>query len=168
MARDIVLHNRVPRLGDVLTVAGTVQTTEHGDYYLKLKDVDALQVKEQELVKKSLQQIKEEGIRGAVKLKVQVVSVQKPKNNTARPWRFRVSDGTGSMDLVIWNGMLEPVLPLSWGPGAELSGRFVVGSFRDEPQLSISAIKDLTLLSTGSEILGDILDTPPAAEIKEH
>ncbi len=164
MARDLVLHDKVPRLGDVVTVAGTVQSDAYGDYYLVMKDADTLVIKEQELPQKSLQQIREEGIRGAVKLKVQVLSVQQPGAHTSRPWRFTVSDGTSAMDLIIWNAMLEPVLPLSWGAGAELSGRFVVGTFRGEPQLSISAIKDLALLNTGSEIRGNILDAATEAQ----
>lgn len=152
VARDLVINNQVPRLGDVVEVSGTIKANSFGDFGLVLTKAGSLSIRQQELPHKSLAQIKKESFLGAVQATVKVLAVQPPGNNNSRPWRFTVSDDTANLDLIVWSSMLEPALPLAWGAGATLKGRFAVSSFRGNSQLSVSSLKDLTLQNPGEEI----------------
>jgi DNA/RNA endonuclease YhcR with UshA esterase domain len=72
------------------------------------------------------------------------VRVQSPAEGTRQPWRIRLEDDTGGVDLVFWDDVRAGFA----GSPEALAGRRVrvraeVGRFRGRPQLRLVGASDL-------------------------
>lgn len=85
-----------------------------------------------------------------VEVEVKVKDISKPREGSKAPVRVTIADETGSITLIIWQDTFEVVQSqYDLSPGDSIRVRARVTEFREQRQLTLRNIRDLSILSKG-------------------
>jgi DNA/RNA endonuclease YhcR with UshA esterase domain len=118
-------------------------------FVLGIAGADAA-VKTSEVNKTDLAAVNTDMVDSTVEVEATIKSITPPREGSRAPYRFELTDSTGSITLVIWSNLYETIKsqsPLSAGDVVHVSGK--VSMYRDSLQLQIAEAGNVKVLKKG-------------------
>lgn len=147
VARELLASNMVPRMGDTVTVAGSLSVSADDHVLLRLQSPQQLKLEPADVPRIKLADLSEKYLGKSVIVQGVVSHIIAPRPGSRAPWVIRISDDTGSGDLTFWDDVYAELpqrerLVL----GAVIQARAGVSQHRGALQLRVSRGQDITFL----------------------
>lgn len=146
-ARELLEKNIFPRMGDAVTVAGSLSVSADDRILLRLQSPEQLQLKTVPPPQVKLGALSTNYLGKSVIVQGVVTRILAPRPGSRAPWVVKLTDESGSADLTFWDDVYGGLtnrerLVL----GAVVRARASVSRHRGALQLRVSRSADLTFL----------------------
>jgi DNA/RNA endonuclease YhcR with UshA esterase domain len=160
-AQELIAAGKVPRLGDKITVAGSLAVQADDRVTLRIQVADQVEIEQADLPQVPLGEIDPDvHITGVIAEGV-ITKIYAPQPGKKQPWSLKISDDTGTGSLSFWEDVyagIEEKDKLVEGQAVRV--RASVNTYRGKTQLRLNRGADIEFIDVGE------LDGKPTAQTR--
>ncbi len=164
-AKELVETKNIPRLGDQVSVAGSLSVSADERILMRLQSPKQLLIDRTELPVTPISELNEQNAEMGVVVEGMITDVRAPRQGSKAPWSIKLSDGTGEVDVSFWESVYADLPDKAMlGSGAKVRVRGSLSSYRGSLQLRLANGADLEFLEAGQPMPAMPKSSRPQAE----
>jgi DNA/RNA endonuclease YhcR with UshA esterase domain len=146
-AEELINSKQIPRMGDQVSVAGSLSVSSDDRIMLRLQSPRQLEIERVELPVSPIAALSIDKGGMAALVEAEIVDVRPPPPNSRAPWNVKLKDASGTSELSFWDDIYSEIAdPTRLVEGQRVRARVSIGSYRGQLQLSLARGADLEFI----------------------
>jgi len=149
-AQTLVDAGKVPRLGDLVEVAGSLSVSAEDNAIMRLQVPEQLNLVKAETPVSMLGDLSDTMVDTGVQVEGTIKKVMAPRAGSKAPWVVVIDDGTGEASLTFWDSIYAEIPEkVQLMEGAKVRARVNLKTYKGKLQLSLGQGSDLEFIDAG-------------------